>query len=338
MENLEGLNRHELAFAEGKRANQKREGNEKGPKGTPLARGQGSDSGGIQASQPLSTEDVTVGPIEKPAVALDQSARTERSRRNRRAVRLKDLGFGVVFPLLLLVVWEVATRRHWVKPYFLPRPWSVIAAFKEMLFEEGLLTDFRVSAVVVLEGFLLGGVLGLVTGISAGLSKTVERLLGPLLNSIRQVPPLAWLPLIVLWVGIGPMAKSVMIAKAVFFPVFLNTLQGIRGVGKEYVEVARIFEYSKALLLRKVVIPAALPSIFVGLRYGAGLAWAFVIAAEMLSGKLGLGYLLMRSQELLLTEQLFVVIVVIGAVGFAVDVTLRRIESGLLRWKRGFEG
>jgi sulfonate transport system permease protein len=101
-----------------------------------------------------------------------------------------------------------------------------------------------------------------------------------MLNSIRQVPPLAWLPLIVLWVGIGPLAKGVMIGKAVFFPVFLNTLQGIRGVSKDYVEVARIFEYNQLTLLRKVVIPAALPSIFVGLRYGAGLAWAVVIAAE----------------------------------------------------------
>jgi sulfonate transport system permease protein len=207
-----------------------------------------------------------------------------------------------------------------------------------MLMDEGLLTDFRVSAVVVLEGFLMGGLAGILVGVAAGLSKTVERFLGPTLNSIRQVPPLAWLPLIVLWIGIGTLAKDIMIAKAVFFPVFLNTLQGIRGVSKDYVEVARIFEYNRRLLLRKVVIPAALPSIFVGLRYGAGLAWAFVIAAEMLSGRLGLGYLLMRSQELLLTQQLFVVIAVIGSVGFAVDVGLRRVESNLLGWKKGFEG
>lgn len=336
MENLEGLNRSELLFAEGKRATQRREGGKR--KTEKVVRDDSTGKVDIEDSHQTSADETAVGPIEKPAVTLDQAARTARSRRKRRTVRLKDLGLGVVVPLLVLVVWELATRRHWVKPYFLPRPLSVIAAFKEMLFEEGLLTDFRVSAVVVLEGFFLGGVLGLLTGIGAGVSKTVERLLGPVLNSIRQVPPLAWLPLIVLWVGIGPLAKGVMIAKAVFFPVFLNTLQGIRGVGKEYVEVARIFEYRRALLLRRVIIPAALPSIFVGLRYGAGLAWAFVIAAEMLSGKLGLGYLLMRSQELLLTEQLFVVIVVIGTVGFAVDVTLRRIESGLLRWKRGFEG
>jgi sulfonate transport system permease protein len=245
---------------------------------------------------------------------------------------------GVILPILVLVGWQIATVLHWVKPIFLPSPWSVVTAFKEMLVEEGLLTDFRVSAVIVIEGFSIGAGFGLLAGVGAGLSKTVEKLLGPMLNSIRQVPPLAWLPLIVLWVGIGPLAKGVMIGKAVFFPVFLNTLQGIRGVSKDYVEVARIFEYNQLTLLRKVVIPAALPSIFVGLRYGAGLAWAVVIAAEMLSGKLGLGYLLMRSQELLLTQQLFVIIVIIGGVGFSVDVVLRRVESNLLRWKKGFEG
>jgi sulfonate transport system permease protein len=245
---------------------------------------------------------------------------------------------GVILPILILVAWQIAAVLHWVKPVFLPSPWSVVMAFREMLVEEGLLTDFRVSAVIVIEGFLMGAVFGFLAGVGAGLSKTVEKLLGPLLNSIRQVPPLAWLPLIVLWVGIGPVAKGVMIGKAVFFPVFLNTLQGIRGVSKDYVEVARIFEYNQRLLLRKVVIPAALPSIFVGLRYGAGLAWAVVIAAEMLGGKLGLGYLLMRSQELLLTQQLFVVIVIIGGVGFGVDVVLRRVEGSLLRWKKGFEG
>jgi len=247
-------------------------------------------------------------------------------------------GVGLLLPVAILAAWELVTKLHLVKPVFLPRPWSVLSTFYEMLMDEGLLTDFRVSAVVVLEGFLMGGLAGILVGVAAGLSKTVERFLGPTLNSIRQVPPLAWLPLIVLWIGIGTLAKDIMIAKAVFFPVFLNTLQGIRGVSKDYVEVARIFEYNRRLLLRKVVIPAALPSIFVGLRYGAGLAWAFVIAAEMLSGRLGLGYLLMRSQELLLTQQLFVVIAVIGSVGFAVDVGLRRVESNLLGWKKGFEG
>jgi sulfonate transport system permease protein len=249
-----------------------------------------------------------------------------------------DKSIGLILPVGILLGWYLVTRFHLVNPVFLPSPWGVVASFYDMLVNQDLLTDFRVSATVVLQGFVMGSVAGVLTGVFAGLSKTVERFLGPTLNTLRQVPTLAWLPLIVLWIGIGTWAKSIMIGKAVFFPVFLNTLQGIRGVSKEHIEVAKIFEYNRALLLRKVILPAASPSIFVGLRYGAGLAWAFVIAAEMLGGRYGLGYLLMRSQELLQTAQLFVVIVVIGLVGFAVDIGLRKAEKHLLRWKKGFEG
>jgi sulfonate transport system permease protein len=252
---------------------------------------------------------------------------------------LREKGFGLILPAAILLSWQAATGwLHWVKPVFLPSPWIVVTSFYDMLANQNLLTDIRVSANVVMQGFILGSTVGVGIGILAGLSKTVERFLGPTLNSLRQVPTLAWLPLIVLWIGMGTMAKDILIAKAVFFPVFLNTLQGIRGVSKEYIEVARIFEYNRSLLLRKVILPAAAPSIVVGLRYGAGLAWAFVIAAEMLGGRYGLGYLLTRAQELLLTDQLFVVIFIIGGVGFAVDVMLRKVEGHLLRWKKGFEG
>ena len=281
--------------------------------------------------------DVFEQPITAPKVVARSSPKAE-SKFQGILSKLLNKGVGIILPLAILLTWELVTLFHLIKPVFLPSPLSVITTFYDMLINEGLINDFRVSAVSVLQGFLIGSVSGLLIGIATGLSKTVERLLGPTLNSIRQVPPLAWLPLVILWVGIGSLAKAVIIGKTVFFPVFLNTLQGIRGVAKEYIEVARVFEYGKVRLLQKVILPAALPSIFVGLRYGAGLAWAFVIAAEMVGGRFGLGYLLMRSQELLLTDQLFVVIVIIGAVGFAVDVSLRRVETNLLRWKRGFEG
>lgn len=245
---------------------------------------------------------------------------------------------GLVLPVTILSVWELVTRFGLVKPLFVPAPEAVGAAFYEMMAHEGLLGDFWTSASVVAQGFLIGATGGLLVGFAAGLSKTVEQVLGSVLDSIRQVPALAWFPLIALWVGIGTPAKIVIIAKTVFFPVFLNTLQGIRAVPREYIEVGQVFNYSKTSLLRRIILPAASPSIFVGLRYGAGLAWAFVIAAEMLGGRYGLGFLLTRSQELLLTDQLFVVIVVIGLVGFSVDVVFRVAERHVLRWKRGFEG
>jgi sulfonate transport system permease protein len=152
------------------------------------------------------------------------------------------------------------------------------------------------------------------------------------------VPPLAWLPLIILWIGAGDLAKTIIIGKSVFFPVFLNTLQAIRGTSREYIEVGHIFAYNRWRLLWRIVIPSALPGIFVGLRFGAGISWAVLIVAEMLGARRGLGFILMRSQELLHSDQLFVIITIIGFVGFVIDVGLRRLEKHLLRWKRGYEG
>ena len=281
----------------------------------------------------------------KPSVFL--SAAADKGSRARTDARLKRIGakqrvpdfvVKAVLPVLILAVWQLSTQLQWIDPLFLPTPWSVVKAFYDLLTKDRLLQDLNVSGVTVLEGFLIGASLGLLLGVFAGLSSTFEKLTSSALNSIRQVPPLAFLPLIILWAGAGNAGKLVVISKAVFFPVFMNTLQGIRAVAKEYVEVGKIFEYSRVRLLRKVILPAALPSIFVGVRYGAGLAWAMIIAAEMLGGRRGLGYLLTRSQELLLTEQLFMVIIIIGAIGFLVDLGLRGLEQRMVRWKRGFEG
>jgi sulfonate transport system permease protein len=285
----------------------------------------------------IEEEPEAVRVVERPA----EAPRTKKIARRKKATRKLWPALqweGYALPLALFLLWDLTARFGWVKPIFLPSPWSVIWTFWDLLFHDRLLADFETSAVVVLEGFSLGTVVGLGTGIATGLSKTVEKILGPTLNSIRQVPPLAWLPLIILWVGAGNVGKVVVVSKVVFFPVFLNTLQGIRGVSKEYIEVGRIFGYTPAQLTRRIILPAALPSIFVGVRYGAGMAWAMLIAAEMLSGQYGLGFLLARAQELLLTKQLFVVIVIIGLVGFAVDYALRMLEARLLRWKQGFEG
>lgn len=242
---------------------------------------------------------------------------------------------GLIVPLLVLVLWDTAIRVHWVKPVFLPPPTTVLTTFYDLLVNGQFLLDLWVSIFTVVHGFLWGGVLGLLFGTAAGLSRLVERLFGPILNGIRQVPAIAWLPLIIMWVGIGDTGKLVVIAKSVFFPVFLNTLQGIRNISREYVEVARVYEFTRLQLLRRVVFPAALPTIFVGIRFGAGISWAMIVAAEMLSGRKGLGFLLLQAQDLLMTDQVFVVIVVIGLVGYLIDLLLKRVERKLVRWKHG---
>ncbi|MFD1704657.1 ABC transporter permease [Methylopila henanensis] len=249
-----------------------------------------------------------------------------------------DAFIGFVLPAVILGLWQASASFGWIDAVFLPAPATVAAAFWTMLTKQRLAWDFLASIEIVGQAFIYGSVLALVLGVAAGLSRRVERFFGPTFDTIRHIPGIAWLPLIVLWLGIGAPAKVLVIAKSVFFPVFLNTLQGVRNVDRAYVELADALTLTRWQLVRKVIIPAALPNILVSLRYAAGLAWALVVVAEGLSGLEGLGFLIFRAQGLLLTDQLLVCMVVIGLVGFAIDRGMFLVQRRLLRWKQGFEG
>lgn len=245
---------------------------------------------------------------------------------------------GFLLPTGVLLLWQTAASLEWIDPVFLPAPIKVVEAFFKMLTEQRLLWDFAVSLSLVSQGFLYGAFAALVLGVAAGLSKRFEQFLSPTFDTIRHIPGIAWFPLIVLWLGLGAPAKILVIAKTVFFPVFLNTLQGIRSVDKSYIELAEVMTLTRWQLVRKIILPAATPTIMVSLRYAAGLAWALVVVAEGLSGLEGLGFLIFRAQGLLLTDQLLVCMVIIGLVGFGIDRTMYLLQRRVLRWKQGFEG
>lgn len=245
---------------------------------------------------------------------------------------------GLILPLALLALWQAAASFQWIQPVFLPSPLATVKAFWTMLTKQNLTNDFLVSIGIVSQAFIYGSALALILGVAAGLSKRVEQFFGPTFDTIRHIPGIAWLPLIVLWLGIGAPAKVVVIAKSVFFPVFLNTLQGIRNAEKRYVELAEVLTLTRWQLIRRVLLPSAVPSIMVSLRYSAGLAWALVVVAEGLSGLEGIGFLIFRAQGLLLTDQLVVCMVIIGLVGFAIDRSMYALQRYVLRWKQGFDG
>ncbi|MDR1425246.1 MAG: ABC transporter permease [Azoarcus sp.] len=245
---------------------------------------------------------------------------------------------GLLLPLIILGLWQLASSREWVDAVFLPPPGKVVREFWQMLIHQNLVHDFWVSISIVGQAFIYGSLVAIALGVAAGLSRRVELFFGPTLNTLRHIPSVAWLPLIVLWLGLGAPAKILVIAKSVFFPVFLNVLQGIRGVDRNYIELAEAFTLTRRQLVKKVIFPAITPSLAVSLRYSAGLAWALVVVAEGLSGLEGLGFLIFRAQGLLLTDQLLVCMALIGVVGFGIDRSMLVLQRRLLRWKAGFDG
>ncbi|MFT3828170.1 MAG: ABC transporter permease [Opitutaceae bacterium] len=273
-------------------------------------------------------------PLPRPIVAR---SRPRRSTRRSWALNRYHL-ITALLPLAILALWAIATYYAWVPPILLPSPLSLWPAFQELLLLGGLWGDFWESLRIVVQGFTFGAIIGISLGAICGYSKLFERFFGPTFDAIRQIPPIAVLSLLVLWFGIGDAAKVILIAKAVFFPVFLNTLQGIRGVQKEYVEVGHVLQLTRWQFARKIIIPGALPSILTGIRFGAGLSWSLVVFAETLSGHKGLGYLIWRAQELLFINQLFIAVLFITALGLTQDRLIRLLERRLLRWKQGYSG
>jgi sulfonate transport system permease protein len=240
----------------------------------------------------------------------------------------------LIVPVVFVLLWILITEKGWIKPYFLPKIPKIGIRFVEMLRFENLLQDFWISFHVMLIGYGLGVALGLFQGFVLGISRTSDTMFSPVLNAIRQVPILAWYPLFVLFFGITTPMKIVMITVGVFIHVYLNVYQGIRAVNKEYIEVAQVFEYTQWQTVRKVIFPAAFPAIYTGLRLAAGFSWAYVVFAEMMNGRRGMGWILQDAQELLDAPRLYVAIIIIGIVGFSIDFLLGFLEKRVMRWKR----
>ena len=238
----------------------------------------------------------------------------------------------IAVPVLLIILWQALAGSGLLLEVILPSPVKVIKAFFEMIKDGSLGADLAVSGKRVLIGYLWGAGIALILGVFSGLNKIAERVFSPIINVIRQIPLYAWMPIIILWFGIGEVSKEIIIARGVLIPIYLNTLQGIKGVQAEYFELAEVLELKRSVFLRKIVLPSAVSSIFTGLRLGAGNAWMAVVAAEMLGGLTGLGYALMKSREFLWSDKLIALMVVIGVIGVVIDVILRKIEENTLKW------
>lgn len=247
--------------------------------------------------------------------------------------RARLLGLGLVLPAVLLVFWQQAATRLWVPPQILPRPSAVFETLRQQIASGELFEHFRISLLRVTGGFSLGAAAGIGIGVAMGLSRRVEAYLQPTFKALSQVPVLGWLPLAMMLLGIGEGLKIVIIAQASLVPVAINTLKGIRSVPKQYVEVAQAYRFTPLQLLRKVILPSAVPSIFVGIRFGLTQAWLSLVTVELLASSEGLGFLIVWGRQLFQLDLVLAAILVVGVVGLCLDKGLALIEERLSRWQ-----
>ena len=252
-------------------------------------------------------------------------------------VAVKGGAVGLVLPALLLGLWEALSRFGVAPPNLLPAPSAVLRALRDLWYTGELWGHIEITLLRVLLGFLLGTAVATMLGALTGYSALWRRLLDPLLQALRSIPSIAWVPLFVLWLGIFEASKVTLIALGAFFPVYLSTMVGIQQVDRKLVEVARVHGYSGAALVRRVLLPATLPAYIVGLRGGLGLAWMFVIAAEFLGASEGLGFLLIDGQQTGRPANIIASILLFAVFGKLSDVVLAAISRPFVAWQDSFQ-
>lgn len=246
--------------------------------------------------------------------------------------RLQGVLLACLTPAILLLTWQFAVDAGVVRSTILPSPATIAQTLGELAITGELIRHLSVSLLRVIVGFALGALGGIVLGILTGLVRPASDALALVLGILRPIPVIAWVPLLILWLGIGESSKVTLIAIGTFWPVLLNLVHGIRTTDRKLLEVARVFEKDSLSLLRRVVLPAALPSLITGLRLGLGVAWTSVIAAELLGADRGIGYLIAYARELTQVDVMFTGLVAIGVTGILIDGALRLVERRLLRW------
>ena len=248
-------------------------------------------------------------------------------------LQLHKKALGLIVPVLLVIAWEIVTRKELFSSLLLIPPQTVAQTFKDLIASGELINHLLVSFARVFAGFFIGSLAGILLGATLGLSRTVEEFIGPTFHTVRQVPLYAWFPLLILWFGIGEKSKVLFIAVAPFYIMALYTLEGIRGVPRQYLEVGKVFEYGRIGLLRKFVLPSALPSFDTGLRISLSFAWMAVVGAEILAASVGIGYMMNWGRQVFQNDIVFVGIITVGIFGFIMDYLAEQVEAYFLRWR-----
>jgi ABC-type nitrate/sulfonate/bicarbonate transport system permease component len=260
------------------------------------------------------------------------------NREQRIAALLRVTSIALFFAVWYAVAILNAQVFKFFNPLLLPAPHTVLFAGIEMVRSGELQRDILASLSRVVQGFVLAGIVGVAVGTAVGRSRRLEYLVEPTVELLRPIPPLAFLPMMVLWFGIGETSKIVFIAYAAFFPIFTTTLEGIKYVDPVLIRAASSLGASERDIFRYVVLPAAMPNIITGLRIGFGLSFFVIVAAEFIAADSGLGFLINDARTFFLVANMLLGAAVIGAIGFIFNILLRRLEARLLRWRKDARG
>lgn len=234
--------------------------------------------------------------------------------------------------LVILAVWEAAVRLGVLRSTFLPSPSRLVATTADLIGTQVLFINAAGSLLRVLAGFSIASVLGVGLGLVLSNWPAASRRVRPFFELLRPIPPIAWIPIAILWFGLGNPSAIFIVTIGAFFPIFFNTYSGINAVSQAYVNAARSLGAGRPLVVTDILLPAALPQILTGLRVGVGIAWTSVIAAEMVGAREGLGYAIQLNRTMLETDAVIVNMIVIGLLGWAMNFSAGKLEHRLTPW------
>ena len=242
------------------------------------------------------------------------------------------LAISWIAPIALVVVWELLAQAGWLSPQVLPAPSKVARTAYKLLVSGSLLRDLGVSLLRAIAGFAIGGTIGFVLGTLVGFSRIAQALIDRSVQMVRAIPFLALVPLVIVWFGVGEAEKIFLVSLGVAFPIYINTTLGIRQVDPKLLELGRVQGLGTWQLIRRVILPGALPSVLTGVRYALATAWLALVVAETIGAQSGLGFLAMDAREFLRTDVIVLTIVIYALIGVAADSIARLLERRLLAW------
>ena len=235
-------------------------------------------------------------------------------------------------PIALLIIWELTSRAQWVPQWFLPIPTQVLKTLWTMVASGELFQHTAISMARALGGYSVAAIVGISLGLLIAWSTMIEDLFDPIIELIRPLSTFALIPIFFLWFGIGNVSKVMIIFKACFFPIVLNTIAGIKGVDKKLIQAARSLGANERQVWLRVLLPSALPMIITGLRISTAISMMALVGVEMLASDSGIGFLVIDAQRTFDTERVFAGIMVLSVLGFSLDRLARKIQSRILSW------